>query len=429
MPKKELHNIAFGVNKEGTTCKVFDSEVILTSPEHIDYYKTCIKEFEASNVLLGEIDDEGQYIINEKIRRDLALLPKELAQNGYNLIEAWSHVSGKDLFFNIEIEEENQTQIASLYLIEKVSGYKNLQILKSFIAKIVQPKSDNFQDKARRVFNVQDSLKMIDEGQFLNLVLQIQARIDYWFALQDIVDMSSQIYVLRMLNLLENEGELGQKVLKEYTHRMKLEGLDNNSKHRYLTLRKILDDIIENFGGENEIFKNNIQEVKSIKAEFSTPIKKVEEIRQKQTTRHFAKKNEKTSPVKSEEKPKTAGKTAGKSAKKADKKGGGKKDKKDKKKKEKKKKEEKKSSGGGGSSKKIEKSEVKSSAPVRPAEKTEGIPSIIAGGKVIEKEEDNADQLFAVLGAPGSEAENINIEVGLGENPSSSPSSVAVMLM
>lgn len=403
MPKKDTNNIAFGINTPQTTCRVFDSNEILTSPEEIDYYKTCIKEFEASNRLIGEINDNGEYMISEKIRRDLALLPKELTQNGYNLVEAFSHILTKDLYFYIEIEEVEENQIAYLYLIEKVDGYRDVQTLKSFIAKITQPKCDDFQEKARRVFNVQESISTIEEGRFINLVLQIQGRIDYWAELEDIMDLSSQIYVLRILTLLESEGEIGQKVIKEYNRRVKLEGLDGVKK-KYLALRKILDESIEMYGGKEKVFVKTKEEVKTIKAEFSTPIKKVEEIRSKQMNRPIAKRVVKNAPAKAEAKPSKAG---GKAAGKADKKGGGDKKGKDKKKdkgkdKEKKKDDGKKKSSGGSSkapkleeAKPVNKFEGETPKPADPA-----LPKLdVFKPLTMEKpsDEDNDDEMDNVL--------------------------------
>lgn len=351
MPKKELENIAYGVNTPETICKVFGDDEVLTSPEDIDYYKTVIKEFEASNRLVGEINDEGEYVINEKVRRDLALLPKEKLQEGFHLVEAFSHVLGKDLYFSIEVEEDGENFVASLFLQEKVSDYGDMQSLKSFIARIVQPRSDDFVAKVLRVFNVQDSLTDFDEGRFINLVLQIQNQIDYWFELEDIVELSSQIYILRMLSLLENEGDLGRKVIQEYNRRMSVEGLDNTKvKKRHLGLRKILDEVIKENGGEKEVFKKNLEQVKEVKKEFSAPIQKVENLRKKQVGKSVIKKVEKPAPAKEASKPSKAGeKSAGKKDdKKKDnkKKDDKKKDKKkDDKKKDDKKKDEKKSGG------------------------------------------------------------------------------------
>ncbi len=417
MPKRKIENIAYGVNTPLSSCKVFDSDRVLFASEEIDYYKTCIKEFEASNKLLGEINDEGEYVINEKIRRDLALIPKEHTNTEYNRVEAYSRLLAKDLYFYIEIQENENEQIASLYLIEKVSGYRDLQSLTSFIAKVVQPKANGFVDKVKRVFNIQDVITKIDEGKFIKLTLQIQNRIDYWFEMEDIMDLSSQIYVLRMLSFLEDEGDLGRKTLEEYNRKIKFEGLDNAKiKGRFLKLRKYLDEAIDKFGGKEIVFKKHPEEVKSVKSEYSSPIKKVEDIRKRQANKPVVKKIEpapaKVESSKASSKPKA--KTAGK---KADKKADKQKKKDDKKKDEKK--DDGKKKGGGGPSK----SEIKSEKPVAPASKTGNSnqytpASFRNSGRIISSQSDDASdeettRLFGMLGAPRAHVDKDKGEVNV----------------
>lgn len=369
MPKKfkgDKSGIAMGAMSEAMPCKVLDGDEVLTEQADIDYYKASIKEFEARNRLLGEVNEEGEYVISEDVRRNLALIPKEQLTEGYNLIEAYSRVATKDLFFVIEFEEEIEAGrddfVASLYIIEKVVGYKNLQSLRSFVAKIVEPKSDEFWNKVRKVFNINPILMPIDEGKYMPLVMQIQKHIEDWYSMEEIVDLSSQIYVMRVLQLLENEGPLGRQIVEEYNREMKLEDLGNvNVAKRYIMLRKILDRVIEQHGGEANVFKEekNKAEIKVIKSEYSAPIRKVETFRTKvqESQRGVLRKKDRQ---KKEEKASSPAKKAGgakkkAAGKKADKKAGGSKPKKDKKKEDKKeKKDDKKKYGVGKGLKEIE---------------------------------------------------------------------------
>lgn len=338
-----------------TPCRVFGSDKLLTEPEDILYYHANIQEFEAYNRLLGDIRDDGQYVIKEGVRKNLAALPKELADQRDGIIEAHSYLMTKNMFFSIELDQDEENQIASLYLTEPVQGYGELDHIKTFIAKITSPKVDDFVEQAKKAFNIQPVLPDINEGAYMDLIMQIQEQIDFYTCIEDLVDLSSQIYVLSVLALLEEQGEVGQKIITQYNKRVKELGLDKpNVKKRYSTLRKILDKEIQKAGGEKRVFKEKETEYKKLKQEYSLPIKRVEQFRGKQIAvvdKGVVQKEEKKETKKNEKKLASKGKTAGN--KKADKakSGGAKKKAKSKSKgKEEKKKEKKAGSGGGGGS-------------------------------------------------------------------------------
>lgn len=265
--------------KKVTPVRIFGSDKVLTEPEDIAYYRAGLEEFGAVNKLLGEIDDDGEYFISEDIRKNLAQLPKELLREDDDTIDATSRIMAKDMYFTIELDQDGDMQVASLYLTEMVHGYGELTSIRTFVAKYELPTIAGFGQKAKSAFNVQPIISDIPEGQYIDLVMRIQDQIDYALCLEDIVDLASQIYVLRVLALLESKGEKGQEIIKQYNREVKDKGLNKPSvRHRYATLRKILDAKIENAGGEKEIFADKQQEIKDIKKEFAQTIQKVEAI-------------------------------------------------------------------------------------------------------------------------------------------------------
>lgn len=90
MPKtnKDISGIAMGVEGQSRPCKIFDSEVVLTVQEDIDFYKAKMKALEIKNYLLGEFNEDGDYVIAENIRRNLATMPKENTDERFDLIKA-----------------------------------------------------------------------------------------------------------------------------------------------------------------------------------------------------------------------------------------------------------------------------------------------------------------------------------------------------
>lgn len=315
----DKNNISMGNEQTQTPVIRFGSGRVLTAPEEIDYYKAIIKEMEAMNSLLGEVDESGQYNIPENIRKELVKIPKEKLSEDSNFIDSRCSIMGQELYFTIQMgfDEELEEFQASLYINEKVYGYEDISTIKTFVAYISQQDEKDIVSNARKAFNVQEVLSPIGEEDWPKIVLKIQERKDQWLVMNEIDELSSQIYVMRILQLLEKEGSLGQQVIKAYFDQMKLEGLEDVKKpNRYIELRKNLDEIIERFGGDKEVFKQSYERLQEAKKEFAGPVRQIEKM---QIKRAIAKAPAtKAEPSKGGDKPaaakKTGGKTAGKKA-------------------------------------------------------------------------------------------------------------------
>lgn len=324
-------------------CVVFGTDTILSDRVDIDYYKACLEEFEASNRLLGEIMHNGDYVISQKVKQDLIKLPKELVAESDGTIEASTRINAKDLYFNIVIENDEELT-ASLYVTELVDGFGEVKSIKTFVASVKLDGEQQNAESVKAAFNVQKVVDGINEGEFIDLVIQIQDMIDYSAALSEIEMLSSQIYVLRLTQLLESGGSEAQNVLQNYYQQAKKLKIARNN---YSDLRKLLDKIIDQAGGLKKLLPDKQKEIDDIKKEFAAPIHKMQSLKGKQIVKTAStqapKKEEKKAAAKPADKKAAAKKTAGKS-------GGGSKPKKAKKKEDKKenKKDNKKKFGPGG---------------------------------------------------------------------------------
>ena len=111
------------------------------------------------NNLLGNYNDDGTYVINDRIVKELVGLKKECYDT--NKGEAYCTAktkTGKQFNFQIRVNTHplKNVSVAKLYLMEEVSrlGGKQTSTIKTKIAKYTDSISDDFYNKALDYFNV-----------------------------------------------------------------------------------------------------------------------------------------------------------------------------------------------------------------------------------------------------------------------------------
>ncbi|MCM1324943.1 MAG: hypothetical protein NC218_12600 [Acetobacter sp.] len=260
------------VEKKG--CKVFGYNDVLFDPISIDYYHHYIKQLIRSNRLVGVIDDDGEYDIPEKIKRDLVKMEKEIADPNpfyYTLITVYMK---KTFNFHLEVEEqENDMASATLYLTENIEGHETVKFVKTFIASVILPYDAEFVPKIRKIFNMVDTVSKVDDTGIPALSVLMQRYFDDDLVFEDIEELGSQIYIIRMLKLLETAGPVGEKIIKEY--KKVASKIETKKKGSYSKLRKQLDLLIFENGGFPVLGKLKEELLKPLK-EYNDTIKKVE---------------------------------------------------------------------------------------------------------------------------------------------------------
>ena len=313
MAKKVKDNLIAEESKL-VRCKVFGHDEVLTDPVSVDYYKLYMNELIRQNKLVGIFNDEGEYVINEKIKKDLVKIEKEIADPNPYFYILYTTYMKKTFEFSLEVEElDNNMASATLYLIERLDGHSQIERLKSFIASVILPFDPAFAEKVRRIFNMVDSINSIDEGKIPTLSVLMQKYLDDVLILEDIDSLGSQIYIIRMLKLLETSGPVGVKIVNDY--KKVASKIDVSKKGAYSKLRHLLDKVIFENGGLEKLNKPKEVLLKPLK-EYNDAIKKVEKAQE-----NVGKIVGNAKPKKVEEK--VAGKSATKPAKKVEKKGGG----------------------------------------------------------------------------------------------------------
>ena len=285
--------------KEIKTFKLFSSDEVFSDPVVIDYLKICLREFCDANHLVGKFRDDGKYYLQNDIKKDLVQMEKEIALVEEGVFYASNSYMNKNFNFKIVVEKlaENKAR-AILYLIEDYLDGQQRGQFSTFVASFEEVINGDFNIKVKTAFNLVDSAGDLHETDIPQVAILLHGQKENGIFLDELIELGSQIYVLRMLELLEKAGEKGQEILtdfKEAQKKMEEEEskeekpdqkkkskkdivIDMSVNKKYTKLRKILDQSIQKHGGYEKlpIKKEDLQ--KNLKT-FVEPVKKVEEMR------------------------------------------------------------------------------------------------------------------------------------------------------
>lgn len=262
---------------QARNCKIWGSDIVITQKDEVEYYNTVMKQVRLETLLVGSLTDDAEYLLSTDLKRDLVRMQKEIADESERYYVAFSQYMKKTFHFTIEVEDLSEDEVsASLYLNEQIVNYPYLESVKSFVASAKFASDENLKNKIFRTFNIVDGKPLIDDLKVPNLAVAMQKMLDEKLMIDQIVDIGAQIYVMRTLQVLENAGEIGQKIIEQYKREADELGLDTNEPGAYTTLQKVLDKAINDNGGMEKL--PVAQEVKTQPMiEFTDSMKKVSE--------------------------------------------------------------------------------------------------------------------------------------------------------
>ena len=319
---------------EKKTFKIFSCDQTFTDPDVIDYLKICLREFCDANHLLGKFTDDGKYYLQNEIKKDLVRMEKEISLMEEGVFYASNSYLKKTFNFKIVVEkiEENRAR-AILYLLEDYLDGRQRGQFTTFVASFEEIVNGDFNIKVKSAFNLLDTCGDLHENDIPQVAILLQGQRENGIFLDELIELGSQIYVLRMLELLESAGEKGKEILKEFKEEQrKIEEeeskeenqpqkkskkdivVDMTVKKKYTQLRNVLDKAIEKHGGLEKLPIKKEEIKKNLKT-FVEPVKKVEEMR-KNYHGHIVEFSGKKAPKPEKAMPQTkpSAKTAGKSS-------------------------------------------------------------------------------------------------------------------
>lgn len=257
--------------------KVYGQDFNINDSDLIDYYRTRMKIMVMRFMLVGRFDDEGVYKIKDEIKYDLIRMNKEISDSGDDFYRAEARFITKFFYFDIKIEKlDEQKAKASLYLSEYVDEFLEEGYIVSHIADYTDTYDESFKDKVMQVFNLYDTAIKNDEFKMPSLAVLMQDEYDIYERVGGLYDIASQIYVMRMLKLLETSTDsVCQEIIRRYKELIldKSEN-ENDEKNKYTKYKALLDRAIDEKGGLERLNVNK-ESLKSIVGEVNKSVKAI----------------------------------------------------------------------------------------------------------------------------------------------------------
>lgn len=225
----------------------YGGEVAIKEEDNIAYYKTRYTFLSATFKLLGRFDKSGRYLIGDDIKRELLAMPKEIAHSTLESYKAVNTFYGKEFNFYIEITKQQEGRAkASLFIEENVDRTLACESLKTRVADYIDSDDEEFRIKVRKVFNLLEFAPPVDEFNFPNIAVLMQNYLDLDIVVGELFDVASQIFLLRILKLLE-ETPQGREIIARY--KALLRGDEDKYERKFTYLRMLLERVIDDYGG------------------------------------------------------------------------------------------------------------------------------------------------------------------------------------
>ena len=225
----------------------YGGDVTIKEADNIFYYKTRYRFLTATFKLVGKFDSKGRYIVSDDVKRELIKLVKEIDFASEDEYRASISYFGKEFRFLVKITPLNDGKSkASLYMEEYVGKSLKEEYLVTKIADYVDKNDDEFRIKVRKAFSLSDIAIAINEFEVPNITVIMQNALDVDLVVGELFDMASQIYLLRLLKLLEETPE-GREIIAKY--KSLLDGSENAFERKFTYLRMLLERVIDDNGG------------------------------------------------------------------------------------------------------------------------------------------------------------------------------------
>ena len=290
------------------------TQAVMEDVEKIEKEYLDILNYERKqrNDLLGNFK-ENEYVIPDKIKEILIKAPKQFGESDEKVVRVSTRLGEFILNFRIDIEIDESFCKAKLYIIEMESNFDESIKHETYLDELLEPYSLDFKNHIFERWNIKRDESQIEKEDSLKNLLRFQKE-EFMFS-RELYDVLGQLYIVRMLALLERMGEKGAKIRFDFKRLMGKyleKGMDFS--HDFAMQKRILDILLMKSGMLTEILKEN--EGISILKGYYTPIKNIrdktfttnieasnlkkeEKKSEKSSTTSTKPKVKKTSPVKS----------------------------------------------------------------------------------------------------------------------------------
>lgn len=255
-----------GHGDNATSVKKFDALQIEKEFSEILNYQR-----KQENNLLG-VFVGNKYKISQQIMDQLVSLPKKFDRIENNVLYAATVLGEFVLNFKIEMEISPDFCKAKLFLIEIEQGVEEDLKHLTLLSEVVEPYMFEFRNYLCQKWNIFFDDVEIEKGDGVYTYLRLQNE-EFMFN-RELIEILSQLYVVRMLSHLDNLGELGEKIKYEFKLLMeKFLATDLSIKKNFSKQKNFLDFLFSKHKAFDEILKT--EEGGKILLGYSNPFKNI----------------------------------------------------------------------------------------------------------------------------------------------------------
>ena len=247
-----------------------------------DFERYSQMEIILRSSLLGHFEGD-EYKISQEVARDLLKLPKIIDDQTVGKILC--HSLYKDFTFKFLIVYDNFStySTARIYLLEDEDRVQEIKTHKTLIGESVQPGGKNIVDIITIEWNLKKGSNNgdgeTDGGENMEVTdldsILLGIKTDYYFS-RELLEILSQIYILRMTSLLGECGVEGEKILSEYNKILKNYAINRPSVlQKYAMMKHILDENIKKNNGYEVLKTHNEKAFREVIENFYTPLEKI----------------------------------------------------------------------------------------------------------------------------------------------------------
>ena len=240
-----------------------------------NYLEILYYQIKQKNGLLGNFDNAGKYKISDpKIIESLLRVPKHFGEKVDNVIYASAKKGSVVLNFKVELDLNPDFSSATLYLIEIEHGIEEDVKHLTEIDKYLNIYSPTFRDEVFKEWKIWTDDDVYEKDDYLFEYLRFQEE-ELLFN-RELTEILAQLYLVRILKLLEMSGELGQKILQEYKLLIeKLQAVDPSFSQSHANLKAVLDYVLVKNNAMGEIVKT--QGAPAVISAYANPLKRIKD--------------------------------------------------------------------------------------------------------------------------------------------------------
>ena len=234
-------------------------------------FESEFKNFDVqASALLGDYNQEGNYVIDAKILDELKKCIKVITSYSEWQTLATATVGSFKIDFEIDVEEgQNNLNRASLYVLESASlGFVSGK-LKTLVAQEVLTADNSFFYKLKEVFNLiiadESEGKDINNSGLINIITKKTDKQSKYKSLNaPSLELEKQ-YVMYMISILSSDKG-NKNIILQYKQLLEKKGISKLDKSYFRTARIILDSLVN--ASYQNLSEQDVKRIENLRKDF-----------------------------------------------------------------------------------------------------------------------------------------------------------------